>query len=209
MTTADNAPRSRWRGGWRAAHAPVAGVPRWARVIAHAIPFLVLPSGIWRIATVAFGGAGDGRRHGPDTTLGLPNATYVIFLSVLSELLAFTAVGLIAAWGEVLPRWIPVLRGRRVSLPAAMIPAATGAIMLTVLWTTLAIQVASGATLQGNPLPDDFPTITLHGWRLGLFLATYAPLPLWGPLLGLLAIAYWRRRRIPALPTPVPEYPAA
>ncbi|MFD5423819.1 hypothetical protein ACFWJT_38110 [Streptomyces sp. NPDC127069] len=199
MTAVDETLPTGWRGAWRAAHRPVAGVPRWARAVAHAIPFLVLPSGIWRIATVGFDVAGDGRHHGAaDTTAGLPDPVYVTFLSVLSELLAFAALGLIAAWGEVFPRWIPILRGRRVPLPAAVIPAALGATILTVLWTTLAVQIGSGVTLQGTPLPDDFPTATLHGWRLGFFLATYAPLPLWGPLLTLLTIAYWRRRRTPA-----------
>ncbi|MFJ8164176.1 hypothetical protein ACIRBY_25065 [Streptomyces sp. NPDC096136] len=200
--TAVDTPRTGWRGTWRAAHAPVEGVPRWARTVAHAIPFIVLPSGIWRIATVVFDVAGDGRHHGAaDTAVGLPDPVYVTFLSLLSELLAFAAVGLIAAWGEVFPRWIPVLRGRRVPLPAAVIPAALGATILTALWTTLAVQIGSGVTLQGNPLPADFPTVTLHGWRLGFFLATYAPLPLWGPLLALLTIAYWRRRT-PGLRTP-------
>ncbi|WP_331736768.1 hypothetical protein [Streptomyces sp. NBC_00211] len=165
MTTVEESPRHGWRGAWRAAHAPLAGAPPSARLVAHAIPFVVLPSGVWRIATVVFAMAGDGRHHGAaDTTAGLPTPVYVTLLSVLSELLAFAAVGLIAPWGEAFPRWVPVLRGRRV------------------------------------PLPDDFPTIALHGWRLGSFLAAYAPLLLWGPLLGLLTVAYWRRRRTPPAP---------
>ncbi|MFI9724017.1 hypothetical protein ACIHFE_30955 [Streptomyces sp. NPDC052396] len=206
MNNAAETPQTGWRGAWRAAHASVTGVPRWARAVAHVIPFLVMPSGIWRIATVVFDVAGDGRQHSAaDPTAGLPDPVYVTFLSVFSELLAFTAIGLVAAWGEVFPRWIPVLRGRRVPIPAAVIPAAAGATALTVLWTTLAVQIGSGVTLQGNPLPDDFPTIALHGWRLGFFLAAYAPVLLWGPLLALLTVAYWRRRRIPVLRTPVPD----
>ncbi|WP_322973150.1 hypothetical protein [Peterkaempfera griseoplana] len=171
-------------------------MPRWARVIAHAIPLLVLPSGVWRIATAVLHVGGDGLRHGAgDLPAWLPGPVYVTFLSVLSELLAFTAVGLVAAWGEVFPRWIPGLGGRRVPLPAAVLPAAFGAAVLTVLGTVVAVSITSGVTLQGGRLPADFPTLTLHGWRLGFFVATYAPLPLWGPLLALLTLAYWRRRR--------------
>ncbi|MEU8825117.1 hypothetical protein [Streptomyces sp. NPDC048636] len=195
MTTVEETPRTGWRGAWRAAHAPVAGVPRWARIAAHAIPLLVLPSGLWRIATVVFNVGGDGLRHGAeDSAVGLPIPVYVTLLSVFSELLAFTAIGLIAPWGEVFPRWMPILRGRRVPIRAAVVPAALGASVLTVLWTYAAIQITLGSTLQGDPLPDDFPTVALHGWRLAFFLATYAPLLLWGPLLILLTTAYWRRR---------------
>ncbi|WP_342668602.1 DUF2283 domain-containing protein [Streptomyces niveus] len=43
-------PRTGLRGAWRAAHAPVRGVPRWAKMAAYAIPFIVLPSGVLRLA---------------------------------------------------------------------------------------------------------------------------------------------------------------
>ncbi|WP_329150571.1 hypothetical protein OG275_37935 [Streptomyces niveus] len=199
MNTLDATPRTGLRGAWLAAHAPVRGVPRWAKMAAYAIPFIVLPSGVWRIATVLFHIGGDDQRHGVgDIPSWLPGQAYVIFLSVLSEALAFTAVGLIAAWGEVFPRWIPGLGGRRVPLPAAVAPAALGAAVLTVLWTASALTIASGATLQGDPLPDDFPTLTLHGWRFAFFTVSYAPLLLWGPLLALLTLAYRRRRRTPS-----------
>ncbi|MFT9477365.1 hypothetical protein [Streptomyces sp. 11-1-2] len=203
MTTthSEAAETGRLRSAWRAAHAPVQGVPRWARLVAYAVPLTVLPSSVWRIATVVFQVGGDAARHGTgDLPSWLPGQVYVICLSILSELLAFTAVGLIAGWGEVFPRWIPGLGGRRVPLPAAMVPAALGAAILTAMWTTAGITVAAGLTIQGNPLPSDFPTLTLHGWHLAFFTASYAPLLLWGPFLALLAIAYWqRRRRTPAL----------
>ena len=52
MTTATKTPAAgpgtpaagRIRTAWVAAHAPEAGVPRWARVAAYAIPLTVLPS---------------------------------------------------------------------------------------------------------------------------------------------------------------------
>ena len=49
MTTATKIPAA-----WVAAHAPAAGVPRWARVAAYAVPLTVLPSSAWRIAACTF-----------------------------------------------------------------------------------------------------------------------------------------------------------
>ena len=119
MTTATKIPAA-----WAAAHAPAAGVPRWARVAAYAVPLTVLPSSAWRIAACTF--------HAPivrgdvvsDVTSsgvpGVPLWLYVILLSIASELLAFTAVGLVSTWGEVFPRWIPGLRGRFRRTPWAL-----------------------------------------------------------------------------------------
>ncbi|MFJ2894054.1 hypothetical protein ACIO87_04120 [Streptomyces sp. NPDC087218] len=184
----------RLRAAWRRAHAPVPGVPRWARIAAYVIPFAVLPSGLWRIMTVIFH-IGDDATHGRGQLPSwLPGPVYIVALSVLSELLAFTAVGLIAAWGEVFPRWIPLLGGRKVPPLAAVLPAALGAAILTVLWTTAFITSMYGFTIQGTPLPDDFPTEAMHGWQLAFFHLTYIPLLLWGPLLAAVCFAYWRRR---------------
>ncbi|WP_433133279.1 hypothetical protein ACQPWW_15380 [Micromonospora sp. CA-240977] len=175
-------PKDQLTGAWRTAHAPVAGVPRWARTAAYAIPFTVLPSGLWRLP-VAFH---DG--------IGLDGRVYLVCLSIVAELIAFTAIGLIAAWGERFPRWIPGLGGRRVPTPAALIPATLGATVLTVLWTTAFARILAGVTMGGEPLPADFPSQGGAG-EAAIFYACYLPLLLWGPLLAAVAYAYHRRRR--------------
>lgn len=180
----------RLRAVWSAAHAPVAGVPRWARIAALAVPFTVLPSGIWRIAVIF---AEDGHGRG-DLPGWLPLPVYVVLLSIASELLAFTAVGLIAGWGEVFPRWVPVLGGQRVPTLAAVAPAALGAVILTAVWSAGFTAVFAGVTLSGEPTPANHPG-EAGGWDAAVFYATYTPLLLWGPLLGVATIAYWRRRR--------------
>ncbi|GHA65226.1 hypothetical protein ACIQRS_08010 [Streptomyces termitum] len=191
---AQPAPFGRLRAAWRGAHAPVPGVPRWARWAAYTIPFAVLPSGLWRIMTVVFG-IGDSAVHGRGQLPSwLPGSVYVVALSLVSELLAFTAIGLIASWGEVFPRWIPLLGGRRVPTLAAVVPAALGALALTALWTAALVTSLFGLTLQGDPLPSDYPGNAMHGWELAFFHATYIPLLLWGPLLAAVCFAYWRRR---------------
>ncbi|MEV7561642.1 hypothetical protein [Streptomyces sp. NPDC089795] len=182
----------RVRTAWKAAHAPVAGVPRWARICAYAIPFTVLPSGLWRLGLLFVDHSSADSGQLPDW---LPLEVYVVILSVVSELLAFTAVGLVASWGEVFPRRLPVLGGRRIPVTVAVVPAALGAVALTGLWTVLALVAeVTGTTIQGDPVPADFPS-EVGGWSALWFYVCYAPLILWGPLLGVVTVAYWRRRR--------------
>jgi hypothetical protein len=151
------------------------------RLVAYAVPLAVLHSSIWRLPVVFDDGRGVGER------------TYVVFLSVLSEVFAFAAIGLIARWGEVFPRWIPFLRGRRVPRRAAVLPAAIGAASLTLLFTLLFIaSEIRGTTIRGGDLPADSPGQA--GWEAAWFYVCYAPLTLWGPLLGVLTVAYWKRR---------------
>ncbi|MFD0345415.1 hypothetical protein ACFQ0M_03610 [Kitasatospora aburaviensis] len=124
----------------------------------------------------------------------LPIELYVVLLSVVSEVLAFAAVGLIAPWGEVFPRWIPGLRGRRVPVAAAVVPAGLGAAVLTVVPLYSAVMLAGGRTLTGQPLDAGIPLAT-HDWRTVVLVVCYAPLLLWGPMLAAVTVGYWRRRR--------------
>nr|WSZ98417.1 hypothetical protein OH820_24510 [Streptomyces sp. NBC_00857] len=147
------------------------------------MPFAVLPAGVWRLPAAFDDGIPIGER------------AYIVFLSVLSEVLAFTAFGLIARWGEVFPRWIPFLRDRRVPVKAAVIPATIGATILTVLFTFLFIvSEIRGTTIRGDALSADAPS-QAGGWETAWFYFCYVPLALWGPLLAVLTVAYGNRRR--------------
>ncbi|GAB3404450.1 hypothetical protein [Flindersiella endophytica] len=187
-------PAPRLRSAWAAAHEPVAGVPRWARRAAFAVTLSVLPASLWRIgmeihATI-IGTADAGRGQVPEW---MPMLVYVTLLSIGSELLAFTAYGMIARWGEVWPRWIPLLRGRRVPPLVALVPATLGSLILTTLWTWTAVCAVCARDIQWRPMrPDN--VLRADGWEGWLVAVCYLPLLLWGPLLGALAIAYWRRR---------------
>ncbi|MET9828238.1 hypothetical protein ABZ078_02790 [Streptomyces sp. NPDC006385] len=173
----------RLRAAWRAAHEPVAGVSRQMQLVAYAVPLTVLPSSIWRLPAAFDDGIGVGER------------AYLVFLSIVSEVFAFTAIGLIARWGEVFPRGVPFLRGRRVPTKAAVIPAAVGATILTLLFTVLFIaSEIRGTTIRGDDLPAGYPG-QATGWEAAWFYFCYAPLILWGPLLAVLTVAYWKRRR--------------
>lgn len=173
----------RFRAAWRAAHQPVDGVSRRMRLIAYAVPLTVLPSSVWRLPAAFFYGVSPGEWG------------YVLFLSIVSETLAFTAIGLVARWGEVFPRWVPLLHGCRVPVKAVVVPAAVGAVLLTLLWTVAApLTEIMDVTIRGDEVPSDYPS-KAGGWETAWFYCCYAPLVLWGPLLGVLTVAYGRRRR--------------
>lgn len=189
----------RLRAAWAAAHTPVPGVPRWARIAARAVPFTVLPSTAWRIATCTFHVPldGDSAQDSGNLPWWLPLELYVVLLSAVSELLAFTALGLVARWGEVFPRRLPLLGGRPVPVMAAVLPAALGAAVLTAVTVLVTVMVSTGRTLQGRPLRDDLPMLS-GDWHTAVLVACYAPLLLWGPLLAAVTVAYLRRRRGPS-----------
>lgn len=93
------------------------------------------------------------------------------------------------------PHWIPFLRGRRVPTRAAVIPATIGATILTLLFTLLFIvSEIRGTTIRGDAMSADYPS-RAGGWESAWFYFCYAPLVLWGPLLAVLTVAYWNRRR--------------
>ena len=143
----------RVRSAWKSAHEPVESVPGWARIAAYTVTFLVLPSSIWRILAFTFhvplvDAHSPGADINGDLPDGFPLEVYVVLLSLGSELLAFTAVGLVARWGEVFPRWLPVLRGHRVPIAVAVVPAAIGSLVLTLLWSWATVTSIFGKTMQ-------------------------------------------------------------
>lgn len=191
------------RAAWTAAHEPVPGVPRWAARAALAVPLVVLPSSLWRIAACTFHAPITRGVSDPSTTAsnipGLPIEVYVVLLSIVSEFFAFTAFGMVARWGEVVPRWLPGLGGRRVPRLAAALPAAIGASILTVLWTWLAITMSLGLRIDGSRATATTP-FGFGDWKGLLTYAAYLPLAAWGPLLAALTVAYWRRRGTGRIP---------
>jgi len=94
----------------------------------------------------------------------------------------------------VFPRWIPVLSGRRVPTLAAVVPAALGAVVLTLLWTWVAVSFSLGMRINGRPLGSD-SVLSFDDWKGLVAVIAYAPLLLWGPLLAAATIGYWKRRR--------------
>ncbi|MFE5480971.1 hypothetical protein [Streptomyces sp. NPDC056527] len=173
--------------GAEAGGKPVEPVPRWAVRVAHAIPLCVLPSGLWRVALV-LGLAG----YDADYQWAVWERPYVLGLSVVSEGLALLALGLVRPWGEVIPNWVPGLRGRRIPIPVAVVPASLGAALIMMFCAYAVLNQIFGFVEPLNENGDSFPTSGPAAWALW---TTYAPLLAWGPLLAVLTVAYYRRRR--------------
>ncbi|MFJ9952447.1 hypothetical protein [Kitasatospora sp. NPDC091207] len=163
-------------------------VPRWAETVAHVIPLIGLPVCLWRLPI------GFGFQMGMD----LPRTSqplwvtvpYVFTLSLLSEAFALLCSGLVRRWGEVVPDFVPVLRGRRIP-PAAVIAPATVAglafTLLTVDWVLTEFGLAGFSTVEYT-----------NGWWRALAATVSGLFVLWGPLVLALTYAYYRRRCRPA-----------
>ncbi len=160
-------------------------VPAWAERLAHVIPLLVLPSGLWRLAA-AFGfsmgmvdGSGD-----LEVMRGWP-AVYVAVISLVTEAVALTALGLVRPQGEEVPRWVPFFGGRAVRPRSVVVAATAGSVALMLIWTVGFWDVWTGG--QAARMATPFWT--------AVFAICYAPLNLWGPALLTLTWAYRRRVR--------------
>ncbi|MFI6980977.1 hypothetical protein ACIBSV_20635 [Embleya sp. NPDC050154] len=164
-------------------------VSRRARWAAKGAALTLLPTGLWRTA-IAFGMPSGFAAGDPLHQSNYPGkySFYLIGLSIFAELVGLLALGLVQRWGEVMPRWVPWLGGRRIPRPAAVIPAATGAVLVTLITVFGAIGWNDPDNMGHPDSPD--------GGYYWLMTAAYAPLLLWGPLLAIATIAYHRRRKI-------------
>lgn len=153
---------------------------RWAVRCAHAVPWLLAASALWRLP-FAFGF--DMGMIDPDAPPWEPWVVpYTLGLIALVEGLGLLTVGLVAEWGERVPAWVPGIGGRPTSPRMVGSAALCGGLALTVLWTADAAQAVRGEHLDyRSPL----------WWSLGqLALATHVA---WGPLLLAVTFDYWRR----------------
>lgn len=164
-------------------------VPRWAMRLAYALPLLLLPSCLWRLPFAVHFEMGQVQEQGmPSYWVSVP---YVLTLSVLTEVTAILAIGLVRGWGEVAPDWIPVIGGRRVRPLAAVVPAVVGGLILSALFTDVPIGGRRRLTVFGVVETVEYSNSAWHT----LAQVCVAPTAVWGPIVIALAIAYYRRRR--------------
>jgi hypothetical protein len=91
--------------------------------------------------------------------------------------------GLVARWGEVWPRWVPLLRGREVRPMVPVVPALTVAVLLLSAGKGWLVGASQGY------LPEP---VFSENWATVIFGATLLP---WGIALAGAGYAYWLRRR--------------
>lgn len=151
---------------------------RWAVYVAVTVPLIYcstrwawalgIPLGVDREFLV------EGAKEAPGIWLA---GAYLATVGALGGLLT---LGLIQRWGEVFPRWIPFLRGRRVPPKLAVVPATLMAIIIAEAGFTYIRKALTGQWLMeewGAWLPETF-------W------------PVWGGALAAAALAYHLRRRV-------------
>ncbi|WP_406473620.1 hypothetical protein [Streptomyces platensis] len=61
--------------------------------------------------------------------------------------------------------------------------------------TAFAITHAMAMSALGLKITGEPEGMAAHGWQVVAFWIAYLPLTAWGPLLGLLTVHYYRRRR--------------
>jgi hypothetical protein len=109
-------------------------------------------------------------------------------LSTLAVVGSLLTLGLTQSWGEVVPRWVPVLGGRRIPPGLASVPAAIVAVIVTSAGLMFWRLVLSGGFTLGTG-----QTLTLEdSWAA---LVPELIWPVWGIALGVAALGYHLRRR--------------
>lgn len=104
---------------------------------------------------------------GAEAAADMPTRILGLALSSGSWFALVLTIGLIRPWGEVFPRWIPFLAGRRVPVAAAAVPGGIVAAMLCFAAVPFLMQAALGGSIE--------MTLIFPCW-------------LWGPAL---ALAVW------------------
>lgn len=170
-------------------------VPTWAKVAAWSVPLTTVPSVAWRLVTVL-----ENLITGDDPCGTSEVGERIYVLAVLPSVqlgLALLTTGLIRPWGEVFPRWIPAVGGRRVPVALAVGVAVAGAIAIT----AIGLQTVFVEPVPQADLP---PRCHELGWDQ---LRWYLPMVLWPPLLLAVTWHYLQRRRRegPPAPSPCPE----
>ncbi|HET9911449.1 MAG TPA: hypothetical protein VFQ13_06125 [Anaerolineales bacterium] len=104
---------------------------------------------------------------------------------------AVLMLGLVQRWGEVFPRWMIGLAGRRVTIALAVVPASLASVLLIVggigIWSGLDQMVATLAAAGA----DNIEIIGAIIFQLGPTLL----FPVWGAALAVATLGYYYRRR--------------
>lgn len=150
---------------------------RWATWTAAVIPALYAVTRLAWAAGFPLGVSETALRDLQDTGAVWAGAGLGAFAVVGAVL----TLGLGQRWGEVFPRWVPGLAGRRVPVNLAFVPALVVAVMAT----------SAGIGFLSTPALVELT----GGWNLASLPVVLWPM--WGLALGAAAVAYRLRRRGP------------
>jgi hypothetical protein len=109
-----------------------------------------------------------------------------LFLATFGLVGAALMLGLVQHWGEIFPRWMMGLAGRRVPIALAVVPASIVSVLLMVggisIWSSYA-QMAGQAAASGQDM--------------GIVVGPTLLFPVWAVLLAVATLGYYYRRRGP------------
>ncbi|MGH3085802.1 MAG: hypothetical protein ACRDSJ_00620 [Rubrobacteraceae bacterium] len=177
-----NCGRSDARAGWTTPEA-AARWGRWAVYVSFVVPILyALTRGAWAVG-IPLGITAE--------FLGELQSTGLVWagagLAAVAVGGAFLTLGLIQRWGEVFPRWVPLLSERRVPIPLAVVPASLVSVLVGAAGVMFVRLTLFGTFRLGER------TLALdENWAA---LAPELLWPLWGAALGAATLAYYYRRR--------------
>ncbi len=173
--------------GWTSPHQAA----RWGRIavyVAMVAPvFYTLTRYAWVLGFPLGMGEEQFRRGQEDGSL----ISGALFLGTFALVGVLLMLGLVQRWGEVFPRWMIGLAGRRVPIALAVVPASLASVLLIVggigVWSVLAPMVATLA----NTGEQGLELITDVIFQVGPTLL----FPVWGGALAVATLGYYYRRR--------------
>jgi hypothetical protein len=116
-----------------------------------------------------------------------------LFLATFGIVGALLMLGLVQRWGEIFPRWMIGLAGRRVPIALAVVPAALVSVVVFVggiaIWSATP-QMAANVTSTGAAQSELIGALIFQLGPTLLF-------PVWGIALAVAALGYYFRRRGP------------
>jgi hypothetical protein len=158
---------------------------RWGRIavyVAMAVPVLYATTRYAWALGIPLGMTEEHLRRGQESGTWISG----LFLATFGLVGALLMLGLVQHWGEVFPRWMIGLAGRRVPIALAGIPASIVSVLLMVggitIWSGYA-QMADSAAANGED-------VRIVVGPAALFLV-------WGAALAVATLGYYYRRRGP------------
>jgi hypothetical protein len=158
---------------------------RWTRVAVYVAMVVPVLYALTRYAWALGIPLGMSEEH---LRLGQEKGTWTsgLFLANFGLVGAVLMLGLVQRWGEVFPRWMLDLAGRRVPISLAVVPASIVSVLLMVggisIWSGYS-QLADGAVASGE--------------NLGIVVGPTLLFPVWAVALAVATLGYYYRRRGP------------
>jgi hypothetical protein len=158
---------------------------RWGRIavyVAMGVPvFYAITRYAWALG-IPLGMSQEYLRQGQESGIWISG----LFLATFGLVGAFLMLGLVQRWGEVFPRWMIGLAGRRVPIALAVVPAAIVSVLLMVggisIWSGYA-QLADAAVITEQ--------------NVGIVVGPTMLFPVWAVSLAAATLGYYYRRRGP------------